>query len=235
MKNKNMVLFFILSMILLGAYYLLTNRLNPPAPAPQVAAQAPSPASAAPAAASAPTAAPSVVSAPLFTKVFNDLKLTWRTNDGALVQAVWNQDGTRFFNEEAKDKNGKTLSLPFLGIGGAFEPLFSGDPLVAQGTGGQTVTFSSAAGDKLVYEVPDKGHVLSVAWTSSKPLALVRMPAESAQVHNLSRVFTLEEKKIDAVVWTKMLNDPWVGKRKELPAAASRVGLDAGVLSAEAA
>jgi len=237
MKNKNMVLFFVLSMILLGAYYLLTSRLNPPVPVSQTAPQAAAPATPA----AVPAAAPSVVSAPLFTQGFGDLKLTWRTNDGALVQAVWNQDGTRFFNEEAKDKDGKPLSLPFPGIGGAFEPLFSGEPVVAPGSGGRTVTFTSPAGDKLVYDVPDKGHVLSVAWTpaTGKPLALVRMPTESLQVHNLGRVFTLEEKKIMPVKWMDMLSDPFFSflgsKRKELPETASRVGLDAGFDSAGAA
>jgi YidC/Oxa1 family membrane protein insertase len=240
MKNKNMVLFFVLSMILLGAYYLLTSRLNPPLPAP---AQATVPSSAAPAAAPAiaPVAAPSAVSAPLFTKAFEGLTLTWRTNDGALVQAIWNQDGTRFFNEDAKDKDGKALSLPFPGIGGASEALFSGDPLVASSPGGQTVTFSSPAGDKLVYEVPDKGHILSVVWTpaTGKSFTLLRMPADMAQVHNLSRVFTLDDKRIQSVNWADMLQDPFFSflgsKRKELPAAASRVGLDAGVNSPQEA
>lgn len=226
MKNKNMVLFFVLSMILLGAYYLLTSRLAPPATA--VAAQAPQ---AAPSTPVPTTPAPIPVSAPTFTRDFGALKLTWRTSDGALTQAVWNADGTTFFNEEIQDKNGKSVSLPFPGIGGSFDPLFSGEPVVAAADGAQTVTFSNAYGEKLVYRIPATGHVLGVEWTSpnGKPLALVRMPSDPLQVHNLSRVFTLEESSIQAVAWSKMLSDPWIGKRKELPPAASRVGLDAGI------
>ena len=235
MKNKNMVLFFVLSMILLGAYYLLTNRMYPPAPVPQaVQATAPVTTSMAPG-----TPVPTNAQAPTFTREFGELKLTWRTTDGALAQAVWSQDGTKFFNEESKerDKSGEPVSLPFLGVGGTFEEVFTGEPQVASVAGGQTVTFANAAGDKLVYQVPEKGHILSVEWTSAagKPLALVRMPSKPQQVHSLSRVFTLEEKKIDAVVWSKMLSDPWVGKRKELPSAASRVGLDAGIDPAQSA
>jgi YidC/Oxa1 family membrane protein insertase len=231
MKNKNMVLFFVLSMILLGAYYLLTNRLNPPAPAAQTAQAAQT---APPATSATPlpqTAVPVGPPSPTFTKEFGALKLSWRTNDGALVQAVWAKDGTKFFNEEAKDKNDKLVSLPFLGVGGTFEPTFEGEPSVTQIAGGQAVTFANAAGDKLVYQIPENGHVLSVEWTpvANKPLALVRMPSDEKQVHSLSRVFTLEDSKIDAVPWSKMLSDPWVGKRKELPATATRLGLDAGI------
>lgn len=230
MKNKNMVLFFVLSMILLGAYYLLTSRMSPPPVAQQPSAP--------PAPAAAPVTAPAPVqpsSAPTFTRAFGDLKLSWRVTDGALVQAVWVQDGTTFFNEEVKDKDGKTISLPFPGIGGTFEALFTGEPAVAPAGDGQAVTFTTAAGDKLTYQIPAKGHVLSVEWVSpsGKPLALVRMPSDEKQVYNLSRVFTLDESRIEAMAWSKMLSDPWIGKRKELPAAAARVGLDAGINAAQ--
>jgi YidC/Oxa1 family membrane protein insertase len=61
------------------------------------------------------------------------------------------------------------------------------------------------------------------------------MPVDAKQVHSLSRVFTLGDDKIDAVAWSKMLSDPWFGKRKELPKAASRLGLDAGIDPAQTA
>ncbi|HWQ08693.1 MAG TPA: YidC/Oxa1 family insertase periplasmic-domain containing protein, partial [Holophaga sp.] len=170
-------------------------------------------------------AAPSV--GPTFTKVLGDLQLTWRTTDGALVQAAWSKDGTRFFPEKAEDKNGKTIALPFSGLGGTFEPKFTGDPAAD----GQSVTFTSAAGDKLVYRLPGQGHVLEVEWTpaGNTPLALVRMPSDEKQVHSLNRVFTLDESRINAVPWSKMLSDPWIGKRKELPPATAKLGLDAGI------
>ncbi|HNX31172.1 MAG TPA: membrane protein insertase YidC [Holophaga sp.] len=224
MKNKNMVLFFVLSMIMLGAYYLMSARMYPPAPPTQAAQQ---PASQAAAASAAPTVAP----APTFTKAFGELELTWRTNDGALVQAVWTKDGTRFFNEETRDKKGQIVSRPFPGIGGTFDARFAGEPAVASEAGAATVTFTSPAGEKLVYRIPSQGHVVSVEWLSGSrtPLALVRMPADEKQIHGLKRVFTLDERKINAVDWSKMLSDPWFGKRKELPPAASRLGLDAGI------
>ena len=229
MKNKNMMLFFVLSMILLGAYYLLTNRLNPPVSAPPPVQQAVQ---------AAPTTAPTLgaptpinPSAATFTKDFGVLKLTWRITDGALVQAVWTQDGTKFFNEEAKDNEGNTLSLAFPGIGGTLDAPFEGEPVVE----GQSVTFSNAGGDKLVYQVPAKEHVVTVDWTTSRGsrLALVRTASNLKQVHNLSRVFSLDEKAIAAVPWSGILSDPFfsfVGaKRKELPPVTGRVGLDAGV------
>lgn len=84
MKNKNTLLFFVLSMILLGGYYLLTSRMAPPPPRNVPApVQAQAPASTAPTTPVAPSA-----SAPTFTKVLGDLQLTWRTTDGALVQAI---------------------------------------------------------------------------------------------------------------------------------------------------
>jgi YidC/Oxa1 family membrane protein insertase len=231
MKNKNMALFFVLSMILLGAYYLLTTRMYPPPPAPVPAQeqQATQPVPATTAGAPVPVSP----SAPTFTKDFGTLKLTWRNTDGALLQAVWSQDGTKFFNEEAKDKDGKTSSLPFPGIGGTLDAPFEGEPVVA----GQSVTFSNAAGDKLVYQVPEKEHVITVDWTTSRGsrLALVRMPSDPRQVHNLNRIFSLDEKSITAVQWSKMLSDPWFGKRKELPPVTNRVGLDAGVESLDKA
>ena len=141
MKNKNTVLFFVLSMILLGAYYLLTSRLNPPVAAPQsVQTAAPTPGPA-PAAQAAPTAVPTALASPTFTKAIGAYKLTWRTLDGALVQAIWAQDGTPFFNEEAKDKSDKIVSLPFLGLGGALGATFDGEPVVTAMSGGQAVTF----------------------------------------------------------------------------------------------
>ncbi len=235
MKNKNTVLFFVLSMILLGAYYLLTSRLNPPVAAPQsVQTAAPTPGPA-PAAQAAPTAVPTALASPTFTKAIGAYKLTWRTLDGALVQAIWAQDGTPFFNEEAKDKSDKIVSLPFLGLGGALGATFDGEPVVTAMSGGQAVTFSNAAGDKLVYQVPDQGYTLGVEWTTAKNagLSLLRMPSDEKQVHRLARVFTLEEKSITAVAWSSMLSDPFfsfVGaKRKVLPPAASRLGMDAGI------
>jgi YidC/Oxa1 family membrane protein insertase len=239
MKNKNMVLFFVLSMILLGAYYLLVNRMNPPQRVPVVAEQVAEPAPVPATGTSAPMAINP--SAPTFSRDFGALTLTWRTTDGALVQALWNQDGTKFFNEEARDKGGKVVSTTFPGIGGTLDTPFEGDPVVAAVPGGQTVTFSNPAGDKLVYQIPEKDPILTVTWTSTRGsrLALVRMVSDPKQVHNLGRLFSLDDKSITAVPWTGMLTDSFFhflgAKRKELPPASTRVGMDAGVDSPDKA
>jgi YidC/Oxa1 family membrane protein insertase len=237
-NNKNLILFFVISLIMLGAYYLINNRLNPPQPVPanqasQGATAATPATSPTPAANTAPVVQASA-NAPTVTKDLGELRLTWRTTDGALVQAVWIQDGTKFFNDAAQDKNGKDISQAFPGIGGTLDAPFEGNPVVTD----QSVTFSNAAGDKLVYQISG-GHVINVDWTTPKGsrLALIRMTSDVLKVHNLGRIFSLDEKTITAVPWTGMLTDPFFSflgaKRKELPPVASRVGLDSGVESLE--
>jgi YidC/Oxa1 family membrane protein insertase len=169
-----------------------------------------------------------------FTLKTSALNLTWRKQDGALVQAEW-KDGTPFFNETHRDKDGHEVALDFPGLGSAFQTRFEGDPAVAPADGGQTVTFTSPQGDKLAYTVPEQGHVLEMRWTSPRGagLNLMPMPANPMNVHGLGRVFTLDGKTVNAVSWTDMMKDPFfsfVGaKRKVLPPASTKVGMDAGV------
>ncbi|HLO65849.1 MAG TPA: membrane protein insertase YidC, partial [Holophaga sp.] len=196
-----------------------------------------------PAPAAAPAAAPAtapatpagtVDAAARFTLSTPKLKLTWRNQDGALVQAAW-ADGTPFFNEARREKDGKEISQDFPGLGAALEARFQGEPTVTEEPGFKVVTFASAEGDRLVYRVPVQGHVLDVAWTSPRAMTLnlMPMPAGESAVHGLGRVFTLEPKAIHDVSWTDMLKDPFFSflgaKRKVLPPASSRVGMDAGI------
>jgi len=254
MKNKNLLLFIVLSMGLLGVYYALTTKYYPPpiaqsqpaapAEAPRVIEQAPSsPAAAAP-------ASPAVDPKALFTVENSELKLTWRKQDGTLVQAEWKKDGTKFFPEEQRDKKSGNLTAPaFIGLGGALDAFFEGEPEVQPNAGGKAVVFRNSNGEQLSYQIPEQGHVLEVAWTSTRgtKLFLVRgireIPvAKDPQtgqeislnpLHSLGRVFTLEEKSVEAVAWMDTLKDPWYsflgGKRKVLPPASRRVGLDAGI------
>jgi YidC/Oxa1 family membrane protein insertase len=57
--------------------------------------------------------------------------------------------------------------------------------------------------------------------------------ANAFQGLETGRIFTLEDKKIHDVVWSKILDDPWFKflgrKRKEIPQATSRPGMDAGI------
>ncbi|BDU78889.1 membrane protein insertase YidC [Mesoterricola sediminis] len=241
MNNRNMVIFVAASIVMLLGYNYAMSTLYPtkPAPAQTVVRQesAPAPAPAAPVA-TAPQAsagqAPAADPAARFTLKTPVLQLTWRKQDGALVQARWS-DGTAFFTEAHRDKEGKEVAHDFPGLGAAVAARFQGDPAVTVENGFQVVTFTSPEGDRLVYRVPDQDHVVEVAWTSPRAMALnlVPMPDGEASVHNLGRVFTLEPKDIHAVSWGDMLKDPFFSflgaKRKVLPPAATRVGLDAGV------
>ncbi len=248
MKNKNLLLFIVLSMGLLGIYYALTPK---PAPAPQVqASEVPAPA-AEPAVPSAiPTLVPVLDAKAVFSFENTDLKLTWRKQDGTLAQAVWKQDGTRFFPEEIRDKKTGQLTAPaFIGIGGALDSSFEGEPEVNATETADTIAFHNPGGERLSYRVPKRGHILEVEWSSPRggKVMLVRalreMPVAKDPrtgeetvlnpLHSLDRVFTLEDKSIEAVAWMSTLKDPWYsflgGKRKALPPASRRVGLDAGV------
>lgn len=256
MKNKNLLLFIVLSMGLLGIYYVLTTKYYPPSPPAAPVVQAPLPVETAKAPepgklpSESPNAAPSLDPKALFTFENADLKLVWRTQDGTLVQAVWKKDGTKFFPEEQRDKKtGRLVAPAFIGIGGALDSFFEGEPQVQAVEGGNAILFRNASGEILSYKVPEKGHVLDVSWTSSRgtKLFLVRGireiptlkdPQSGEEIalnplHGMGRVFTLEDKSIEAVAWMDTLKDPWYsfigGKRKVLPPASRRVGVDAGI------
>jgi YidC/Oxa1 family membrane protein insertase len=244
MKNRNMLIFVVLSVLLLGGYNMLMTRMNPPRPGMvqvQGAESAPVQPAAANVAAPTPVAAagaPGNLAAvdPLARFSFkNDtLQLTWRKGDGALVQVAWN-DGTHFFPEAKLNKDGSELSKDFPGLGAAINARFDGDPEVASGANGHSVTFHNAQGDRLAYLVPDQGHIVSMEWTSPKggALNLVPMPSNMLAVHGLGRVFSIEPHSIKAVTWLSMLKDPFFSflgsKRKELPEASRRLGMDAGI------
>lgn len=257
MKNKNLLLFIVLSMGLLGVYYALTSRYFPPPTPPQVQAQVTTPVAIEPAKAAASPAPQGVPVAPvpvdpgsLFSFENTDLKLTWRKQDGALLQVLWKQDGTRFFPEEIHDaKSGQLVASAFLGMGGALEARFPGEPEIVANQGGSTVVFKNADGERLSYQIPQQGHILNVEWVSPRggQLALIRtlneLPkikdprtgeeTEQDPLHGLGRIFSLEEKGITAVAWMSTLKDPWYsfvgGKRSVLPPASRRVGIDAGI------
>lgn len=234
--NKNTLLFVVLSMALLGIYYLLMGRATPPSPKAPAAAVAqatepaptPTPASPAP---TTPIKAPATAPGPEARVELENstLKLAWRKQDGTLVQAHWKADGTSFFPEGGEN------SLPFLGLGGAIDTYFEGEPEILAVAGGREVVFRNSLGDRLVYRVPDAGDVLEVSWSTQRGahLFLVRKPADERSVAAAARVFTLQDKGIEAHTWSSILKDPWYsflgGKRKPLPQATTRVGIDAGV------
>jgi YidC/Oxa1 family membrane protein insertase len=249
MKNKNLLLFIVLSMGLLGIYYALTTKYYPPPTVQAVEHQE------TPRALVVATPAVGVGIVPLvgggsrnlLNMENSDLKLSWRKQDGALVQAVWKRDGTPFFPEEVQDKKSGQITAPgFIGIGGVQDSSFEGEPKIE----GEILSFSNTAGDKLSYRLPQTGHILDVEWCPAregKKFVLLRALRDIPKVkdprtgqdvvlnplHSLGRVFTLEEKSIEAVAWMSTMEDPWYsfigGKRKVLPPASRRVGMDAGV------
>jgi len=203
-----------------------------------------------------PTATPALPAEPVDRaarfQVSNDcLTLTWRQYDGALVQAVWKQDGTRFFPIRERDGAGRLISAEFLGLGGSAGTVFRGEPRVLEEDWGKTVVFENQeTGEELAYRLPNGAFVLDVEWRSPKGngLWLIRSlaeipveidpstgaayPANPFQGLENGRVFTLEERDIHAVAWGKILEDPWFmflgRRRKELPLPLPRLGMDAG-------
>ena len=243
MKNKNLLLFIVLSMGLLGIYYAFSPKPQMPAPVPVVESPQPT-APVVQTQATAP-ALPILDPAALFAFENPDLKLVWRKQDGSLVQVEWKQDGTRFFPEEQRDgKTGHVTAPAFIGIGGVQDAAFEGDPELQSSEGASLVRFHNAAGEQLSYRIPRQGHVLEVEWQSSRSTrltllrSLLEIPknsegAEFNPLHGLGRVFAISDKSIEAVAWMDTLKDPWYsfvgGKRKVLPTGTQRVGLDAGI------
>ena len=244
MKNRNLVIFVVLSMSLLLGYSYVVGKLYPAKPAATTTAgavtnAAPPQAAPAPSAPGTPVAAPLTQATPTapnaatHTVKTSQLTLTWRIEDGALVQATWN-DGTRFFNEAEKNEKGEEISKAFPGIGGVLNTQFQ--KVEEERTpNGLKVHFQNAEGDHLAYAVPDKGYAVEVGWTTRRGthLDLIHRPANVQEAQSLGRVFTLTDKGITAVAWADVLKDPFFSflgfKRKEMPPAASLLGMDAGL------
>ena len=210
MKNRNMMLFVVLSVLLLGGYNLLMTRHESAQPAGGPGAGrgarpgGPAPGGRAPPAPCRrpPAAAPAVDPMARFSLRNDTLELTWRKGDGALVQVEWS-DGTKFFPEARPGKDGaESQGLPRPGRGGR-RPLRR-RPEVAAAPEGHTVTFHDAQGDRLTYLVPGQGHILSMEWTSPKgagPEPGAPCPPACWPSQGLGRVFTIEPKVIKAVAW----------------------------------
>ncbi|MBK8724840.1 MAG: YidC/Oxa1 family insertase periplasmic-domain containing protein [Holophagaceae bacterium] len=254
MNNRNLLIFVILSAALLGGNALLMNKLYPPKPAPAPAtapasasakAEGPATSSAVkapeaahtPARESTPSAPATAVPPPsqLAPVILanRELKLTFKPQDGTLLQAEWVTDGTRFFNETVRDDKAKEdTSRPFPGIGGVAGAVFDGAEILEAGER-PVVRFQNAAGDRLEYRLD--GHNVLVQLESKQPIALrlLPFPKDEKEVNHMGRVFSLDDQGIKAVVWMDMIKDPFfsfVGaKRKELPPANVKVGMDAGL------
>lgn len=244
MKNKNMILAVALSVCLMWGYSALMNHYYPPktqtaaqetatqvaaaAPASQ-AQQAPQQAQPTPTTPAAATSSTPEVDRKAVIKVENEtLALTFRKFDGALLQAIWKKDGTRFFPEEKRDAKGTYLFKDFQGLGGAVDTVFEGEPQINASNGAQDVVFQNAAGDRLTYRLPQKGEVLDIHWQSSKGMQLLRKPQDEIELHGMSRVFALDQGNVESYKWLDILKDPWFGSQKELPLTQRYIGIDAG-------
>jgi YidC/Oxa1 family membrane protein insertase len=235
MNNRNVLLFVIGSVILLGGQFWLSSRYAKPAPRieAQPNAQASRPnEGAVPAVAAPPSPATPVVAeggvraanpADTHTLASKELVLTWQVATGTLKQVVWRQDGTPFFPDT------------FAGLGGlkgaGFETVRE-----EKAPTGTVVHFENTTGERLSYFVPAEGHQLKVEAVSphNAPMQLISNPTTDEPVKHLGRVFTLNEKgSVEAVTWSEMLHDPFFSflgsKRKVLPPSSDRLGLDAGL------
>ncbi|HJV49045.1 MAG TPA: membrane protein insertase YidC [Geothrix sp.] len=231
MNNRNVLLFVIGSMILLGGQFWLSSRYAKPVP--KVETQQARPVTDKPATPAVPEAAPAPVAqatsgvkaadpAATHTLTSDEFTLTWQVATGALKQVVWRQDGTHFFPSA------------FAGLGSlkgaGFETVRD-----ERGPNGTAVIFENAAGERLSYLVPAQGHTLKLEAVSPRnaSLQLISNPTSDEPVKQLGRVFTLTEKGVEAVTWAETLHDPFFSflgaKRKVLPPAAERLGLDAGL------
>ncbi|MDR2561079.1 MAG: membrane protein insertase YidC [Holophagales bacterium] len=260
-NNKNLIAFVLCSAALLFAYSWLTKKYMPPPPeAVPAAISAPEALPAPPPTIpNSPSPAPQIEASEVavsidrratFVAAGDLLELTWRQHDGALLQAVWKQDGTHFFPTEAIGTDGRLASADFLGIGGLSGAGFPDRPEVTDNEDGLLVAFSGPGGDRLTYFLPKGSHILDVEWHSPnmKSLYAIRSLLDFPTAYDMSgkqyktnpfqgldsgRVFSLEDKTIHAVTWDKMLTDPWFmflgRRRKELPPSAPRVGMDAGL------
>jgi len=232
MNNRNVLLFVIGSMVLLGGQFWLSSRYAKPAPKPEVRQSEASPSKPQEAAVVAPP--PPAVTAPqpegaktapstaTHTLVAGEVTLTWQVATGALKQVVWHQDGTAFFP-------------PAFGGLGALKGAGFETVREERAADGTHVSFENAGGERLTYTVPAQGHTLKVEAVTPRnaALQLLSNPTNDEPVKNLGRVFTLTEKSVEAVTWADMLHDPFFSflgaKRKVLPATAERLGLDAGL------
>ncbi len=246
MNNRNTLYFMLGSLGLFLLYYLASSLwfAPPPPPSQPAAVTLPSKASTVTAPAAAPVAAaPAPVrTAPPSERTFvletRTLRLTWRVEDGALVQIHWKEkDGqaTPFLTAPLADSKAGPELLSFPGIGGALQTRFAGEPSVQQEGGEHVIAFASADGDRLVYRVPGEGHVLRVDWQSPKGnrLNLIHKPNDVRAALGLGSVYAVQDKGIERVTWDSMLTDPWfqfLGRsRKVLPVESSRLGMDAGL------
>ena len=185
MKNRNVILFVIGSMILLGGQFWLSSRYAKPVPGAEAPRTEPVPAKPEP---SAPAVVPTATkpaegvktadAAATHTLSNNELTLTWQVSTGALKQVVWRQDGTKFF----------PAGFPGLGAtrGAGFEAVRQEE----RGAKGTAVIFENAAGERLGYLVPPLGHVLRVEGTSPTGAAalLIPNPATEEPVKHLSLI-----------------------------------------------
>ena len=224
MKQRNLILFLVGSMALIGLQVWLTpKRPVPPAAAPQQ--QAPATAPKAPEAAQAPagTPAPAEPIGPTVSASNENLKVTFSTRTGAVVQAEW-KDGTPL------------LPAHFQGLGSIMATTFDRhrEETTPEGT---QVHFENAAGDRLSWTLPRKGHALQVVWTTTRGahLRALPLPASLDELKGMEagRVLTLTDKEIHSTSWDSILKDPFFSffgaKRSTLPVAEARLGMDAGL------
>ena len=128
------------------------------------------------------------------------LNLTWRIEDGALVQAVWN-DGTKFFNEAGRTRRAKRFPKPFPASAACSTPSFRlnrrAHPHGLEGP------LSNTEGDHLVYAIPNKGYSIEVGWTTRRGTHLISSTAPPIFKPNPWAGSSRSKKGITAMAWAE--------------------------------
>lgn len=238
MKNRNVLLFVVLSTILLGGHSIFMARYRKPIPVNNTAQISIVNNNNLSSTSIKNNTSNSVVARELntslsYTSLKNDfIEVVWNKDSGAIMQTTW-KDGTIFFPQLKTSTSESVESFP--GVGTVTNVKFNGNPIITKSTDGQEVVFQNQQGDKLVYKLQNDSPTVYIDWHSSarSTLNLISRPKTGDAAKNLGRVFAITHNKLKKETWASILNKPFFSflgvKPNKFPSATRWVGMDVGV------